>query len=215
MDRGKLTYILLIGIILISIILAIVAYPKLPAKIASHWNQKGIVDDYMPKAVGVFLVPFILIILFLFYLVIPKVDSLKKNIIKFKLQFDNFIVLLFLFMLYILVLLILYNLGVIFNFSKFMIPAFAVIVYSAGILIKKSKRNWFIGIKTPWTLHNDMVWNKTHRLASILFKVSGIIIFIGLFLYEYAYSFFFLTIILATIVPIIYSYVLYYKIENK
>ena len=215
MNRGKVTYIFLIGIILISIILGVIAYPRLPDDIASHWNQKGVVDDYMPKEVGVFLVPLILIILFLFYLIIPKVDPLKKNIVKFRLQFDAFIVLIFLFLLYILMLLILYNLGANFNFSKFMIPAFAVIIYSAGILIKKSKKNWFIGIKTPWTLHNDMIWNKTHRLGSILFKVSGIIIFIGLFLYDYAYTFFFITIVLAAIIPIIYSYILYCKFENK
>ena len=65
--------------------------------------------------------------------------------------------------------------------TKFIIPAFAVLLFYIGILIKHAKRNWFIGIRTPWTLSSDKVWDKTHALGGKLFQVSAVITLGGIF----------------------------------
>jgi len=63
-----------------------------------------------------------------------------------------------------------------------MSPAIGGLMFFMGILLEKAERNWFIGIRTPWTLSSDRVWKKTHEAGSWLFKVLGLLLFAGLFL---------------------------------
>jgi len=205
----------LIILIIISIIIGVIYYPKVNDKIASHWNAKGEVDGQMNKFWGMFLLPIILILMYFFYLVFPRIDPLRKNIKSFRFEFDIFMIILFVFLFYVYLLTILYNIGIIINLSKFMIPAFAILIYYCGVLLRRSKRNWFIGIKTPWTLSNDYVWNRTHKIAGNLFKVSGILILISLFIYKLAYIILLVTILLSVAISVIYSYFIYRKIIKK
>jgi len=120
---------------------------------------------------------------------------------------------LFLFYLYILT--ILWNIGVRFNFVHLLVPIFSIFFYYCGILIQKAQRNWFIGIRTPWTLSNEEVWNKTHKIGGKLFKIAGIISLIGILLPEYALFFVICPVIIASLFPVIYSYFAYQKLTKS
>ncbi len=98
-------------IILLSFAIGVYFYPQLPEQMASHWNDQGEVDGYMSKFWGAFLLPFILLGVFLFLAIIPRIDPLKSNIEKFRKYFDGFIVLFSLYFLYIYGLTIAWNLG--------------------------------------------------------------------------------------------------------
>ena len=76
-------------------------------------------------------------------------------------------------MSYIHLLTLLWNLGWIFDLVAWMSPAFAVLLFFAGVLMGKAQSNWFIGIRTPWTLSDNRVWEQTHRIGGIAFKVCG------------------------------------------
>lgn len=182
---------------------------------ASHWNAKGQVDGYMSKYWGLFLMPFISLLMALLLVLIPKIDPLKENIVKFRKYFDTFVVLILLFLLYIYSLTIVWNLGKTFNMTYAMLPAFAVLFYYAGVLVEKAKRNWFVGIRTPWTLTNEEVWDKTHRMGGKLFKISAVISLFGLLSYEYAFWFVLVPIILMTVYLFIYSYFEFQKIKRN
>jgi uncharacterized membrane protein len=79
-----------------------------------------------------------------------------------------------------------------------------------GFMLRKAKRNFFIGIRTPWTLSNDRVWDETHRLGSILFMACGVLAFIGgIFGGMTAFWFLFVPMIGSTLFLLAYSYVLY------
>ena len=93
----KKSYTIIILIILISFILGFYFYPRMPEQMASHWNVKGQVDDYMSKFWGLFLMPIISIAVLLLFVLIPKIDPLKRNIEKFRKYFDAFIVLIVIF----------------------------------------------------------------------------------------------------------------------
>ncbi|MDD3606969.1 MAG: SdpI family protein [Candidatus Cloacimonas acidaminovorans] len=202
-------------IIMISFIIGISFYSLLPDKVASHWNAKGEVDGYMSKFGGLFLMPVISLVLLLLFIIIPKIDPLKHNIEKFRKYFDGFIVLMMLFLFYLYILTILWNIGVRFNFVHLLVPIFSIFFYYCGILIQKAQRNWFIGIRTPWTLSNEQVWNKTHKIGGILFKIAGIISLIGILLPEYALFFVICPVILASLFPVIYSYFAYQKLTKS
>ena len=83
-----------------------------------------------------------------------------------------------------------------------------------GLVIKKTKRNWFIGIRTPWTISNDVVWEKTHNLGSILFILAGIMIILGIFFPKYILLFILVPILVAVIVPVVYSYIIWRKLQK-
>ncbi|KKL08308.1 hypothetical protein LCGC14_2577170 [marine sediment metagenome] len=202
----KKNKIIILGIISLSFIIAIYVYPQMPEKMASHWNAQGKVDDYISKFWSLFLMPIISIGLFLLFILIPKIDPLKENIEKFRKYFDGFIVLIMIFLFYVYLLTIFWNIGIRFNMTQFMMPALGILFYYCGILVENAKRNWFIGIRTPWTLSNEKVWDKTHKIGGKLFKVTGIIAFLGIFLPKYAIFFVIIPVISVAVYTIIYSY---------
>jgi len=207
----KKTNIIIIIVILISFAIGIYFYSQFPDRIASHWNIKGEVDSYMSKFWGLFLMPIILLGLWLLFLLIPKIDPLKKNIEKFRKYYNGFVVLISLFLFYIYLLAIAWNTGMRFDMGRAMVPAMGILFYYIGILLKHAKRNWFIGIRTPWTLSSDKVWEKTHEIAGKFFKIAGVIAILGIFFPKWVFLIVVVPVILFTIYIFVYSYFLYQK----
>ena len=210
----KKTDIIIVSLILFYFGIGIYLYSQMPEKMASHWNIKGEVDGYLSKFWGLFLMPLLSIGILLLYLIIPNIDPLKKNIEKFRKYFDGFIILLLLFLFYLYVLTIFWNLGLKFDIGQAIMPALAILFYYCGILLEKAKRNWFIGIRTPWTLSSDEVWDKTHKLGGKLFKIAGLFVLLGLFFKKYIFWFILVPIFTAVIYIIAYSYFEYQKAQN-
>lgn len=198
-------------IIFSSLISGIILYPKINDNFASHWDSKGEVDGYMSKNWGILLLPVIMIILYFLLIIIPKIDPLKKNIYSFKEDFDSFILVIILFFAYIHILTIVYNTGIYFNLSKWILPALGILIYKTGIMITRSKRNWFIGIRTPWTLSSDYVWDRTHEVSGNLFKISGIIIILSIFIFKYSFIIMLASILFSAMFSVVYSYYIFKK----
>ena len=196
-----------LGLIIIALIIGIYAYPQMPDKVASHWNTAGEVDGYMNKFWGIFLMPIVMLGVFLLMTFFPYIDPLKKNVKKFRKYYDGFILVLTIFLLYVYLLTIIWNLGYRFMLSNSMMPALAILWYYIGILLENAKRNWFIGIRTPWTLSSDKVWKKTHELGAKMYKASAIIALIGLFIAPFWMAV--VPPVISAIILIIYSYVIY------
>lgn len=211
----KKIQILIVVIILLSFAVSVYFYDQVPDKMASHWNAKGEVDGYMSKNWGLFLMPLISVVMFLMFIFIPKIDPLKKNIDKFRKYFDGFILFIVLFLFYLHLLTIFWSLDFKFSMTQMLIPAFGMLFYYCGVLIEKSKRNWFIGIRTPWTLSSDIVWDKTHRLGGKLFKITGIISLFGIVFQNYALFFVLIPVIIVSIYTMVYSYFEYKKYRKK
>jgi uncharacterized membrane protein len=210
----KNTTIIVLLLILVSTLIGVILLPRFPEQMASHWNIQNQVDGYMPRFWGVFLLPIMSIGLFLLFLVLPQIDPLKDNIATFRGTFNTFIVLFMAFMTYLYLLTLAFNLGYAINISTAMLPALGAFFYYAGVLIGKAKRNWFIGIRNPWTLSNDKVWEETHRLGAILFKLSGLLTIIGAFLGKYAFWFVMIPLLGSAVFLTVYSYLLFRR-ENQ
>lgn len=186
---------------------------RLPDQMASHWNINDQVDGYMPKFWGVFMMPLVTLGIFGLFLVVPSIDSLKADIAQFREAFNLFIVLIVAFMLYIHGLTLTWSLGyTVFKMSAAMLPALGLLFLSIGSILRKAKRNFFIGIRTPWTLSSDTVWDKTHQLGAVLFIASGALALIsGIFGGMTAFWFLFVPLMGSTIFLLVYSYVLYQR----
>ncbi len=210
MRRSEILFLL---IVLASFVVAGVAYGHMPETMIGNWNVLGEADGQIPRFWGVFLMPLIGAVLLLMFVLIPRIDPLKKNIEKFRKYFDFFIVTVLLFFFYIYVLTLLWNVGWRFDLIVAMVPALAVLWYSCGVLIGKSERNWFIGIRTPWTLTDDRVWQEIHRLGGIMFKVSALIALAGMFFGSAAIFFVIVPPFCFMAFLMVYSYFVYRRIN--
>ena len=209
----RTTTVVVLLMVVAAAIAGVLLWNRLPDPMASHWGPNDQVDGYMSKFWGVFLMPLMTLGMTILFLVIPGIDPLKANIAQFRDAFNMFITLIVAFMLYIYGLTLRWNLGYTdFGMSKAMLPAMGILFFFVGYMLRKAKRNFFIGIRTPWTLSSDHVWDETHRLGSVLFMVSGIFAFAGSFFGGMtAFWFLFVPVIGSTLITLVYSYVLYQR----
>ena len=201
-------------IVLVLLIVGVLFYPYMPEKMASHWNDKGQVDGYISKFWGLFLMPLILAAVALLLFVIPKIDPLKANIEKFRKYYDGFIIAFSAFMLCIHFFMILWNLDIKISPNAILPIGIGLLFFYVGVLCEHTKRNWFIGIKTPWTLSSEIVWDKTHKIGGKLFKIAGVIIMVGVFFQNYVIFFILIPTSLVAAYTIVYSYVEYRKVNK-
>ncbi|MBC7879229.1 MAG: SdpI family protein [Anaerolineales bacterium] len=207
----KTTSIIVLALIAIAVIAGSLLWNQLPDQMASHWNANDQVDGTMFKLWGVFLIPLIALGLFLLFQIVPNIDPHKANIAQFRETFNLFIVFIIIFLLYVHGLTLAWSLGYQnFKMSSALLPFIGVLFLFIGYLLRKAKRNFFIGIRTPWTLSSDSVWDKTHQLGSILFILSGAFAIIGsLFGGLTAFWLMFVPLMGSTLFLVIYSYILY------
>jgi uncharacterized membrane protein len=212
----KLTSIIVLILIAVAVIAGVWLWNHLPDPMASHWNVNDEVDGYMPRFWGVWMMPLVTLGMFALFLLVPVIDPLKVNIAKFRGAFNLFILLIVAFMLYIHGLTLAWNLGYQnFRISAAMLPFLGILFVFIGYLLRQAKRNWFIGIRTPWTLSSDTVWDKTHRLGSVLFMLSGAFAFAGGFVGGMAaFWLMFVPLMGSALFLVVYSYALYQR-ETK
>ena len=203
--------IIIFGMALLFFIIGIYFYPRMPERMASHRNIHGEVDGYISKFWGVFLLPFIFTALALLFVAIPRIDPLKANIEKFRKYYDGFIILFSIFWFSIYIQTILWNIGIQISPTIVFPVGFSFLFFYIGILCENVKRNWFIGIRTPWTLSNEKVWEKTHRNGGKMFKIAGLVALLGVLFQDYAFLLILIPVILIVAYTFTCSYFEYQK----
>ena len=212
----RTTTIIVLIMIAAATLAGLLLWNRLPDQMASHWNVNDQVDGYMPKFWGVFLLPLITLGMFLLFLVLPSIDPMKANIAQFREVFNLFIVFIVGFMIYLYSLTLAWSLGYSnFRMSSAMLPGIGLLFILIGFMMRQAKRNFFIGIRTPWTLSSDTVWNETHRVGAVLIMISGVLSFIGGFFGgTTALWWQFAPLLGSTLFLLVYSYILYQR-ETK
>lgn len=206
-------------------ILAIVSLPfiylayiwnELPSQVPVHWNLKGEIDNYGDR-VELIIIPILLpLLIYLVFLIIPKIDPKKRmNKMGGKLQT---IKLLLTSIMSILALFIIYSAK---NQSlanpNHIILLIGLLYLILGNYFKTVRANYFIGIRTPWTLENEEVWKETQKLAGKLWFVGGLIITISSVILEKQLNFKLFMIITAiiSIIPVIYSFLKFQMLKKQ
>ena len=173
----KTTWILLI-LCIISFIGHIFVYPMLPDVIPIQWSTGGEVSNWGQKYMDLVLAALPIIILFLMVF-LPEIDPRKENYkkhIHVSLLFTIGVTLLLIACSWLSVLAALgYNV----NIHTLLPVAIGIMFIAFGNRIPQVRSNYFFGIKTPWTLANEDVWRKTHKMGGILFCIMGILFVIG------------------------------------
>jgi len=199
---------ILIGIV-VTVLLTIAVYPSLPPVFASHWNASGMADGSMEKISGLIIIPLIMIACVALFAVLPRIDPLRNNYEKFRNYYEGFVLVFVLYLLAIQVLMILWNLGYPLSINVTFPILFGILFVYIGFLLEHAEQNWFVGIRTPWTLSSAAVWKKTHERGGKLFKYAGIVSFLGAFAGSYAIWFMLVPVLIVAVYTVVYSYVAY------
>ncbi|RPK08370.1 SdpI family protein [Priestia endophytica] len=202
-------------ILSLSILCWVIFYNKLPSQIPMQWGVDGTVNSYAPKLQAAFTHNGILLFLYALLVLSPKMDPRKQNYPKFSRSYRiiTLAIMLVLFLLNISVLLA--SLGYNLNVTTITPILVGILFIILGNYMQTVKPNFFIGIRTAWTLSNEQVWRKTHRLGSKLFILGGILFFVTPFVPEQLLFPLIISIILAVVlIPTLYSYVQYRKITK-
>ena len=187
-------------------------YGDLPATVPIHWNAQGEIDGYGDKST-LWLVPFMMSVLtYILLCIAPFIDP-KKQIERMGNKFHQFKFVIVLFMsvlaMYIINSSLTASLGSMTGLFILLGLLFAVI----GNYMPSLKPNYFIGVRTPWTLESPVVWKKTHRLTGKLWVVAGVLlVLLALIIPAEIFLYIFIGITaLITIVPLAMSYVWFKK----
>lgn len=196
---------------LIPMIIGLILWDKLPDQVPVHWDINGTVDDYATKAQAVFLMPLVLVafqwICVLGTSLDPKKQNINDKIFTLVLWIIPVISLLCNSMVYATAL------GHKVNVEVIMPLFIGMIFVIIGNYFPKCKQSYTVGIKLPWTLNDEENWNKTHRMAGFLWVIGGVIIMATAFLGTF--RLFFVVLIPMVVIPLVYSYTLYKKKNNK
>lgn len=203
-----------VGLVALGFVAGLLAVPELPAELATHWNAAGEPDGTMATTMGLAVIPGVSIVFLAVFWVIPKIDPLGENIAEFRSSYDWFVVLFTGFLTVVHLGIIAFNLGYEFDFTAFVLVGGAGLLYYVGVLLGAAERNWFIGIRTPWTLSSETVWKRTHTVGSRSFKLIAVFAVVGVFFGEYAVWFVVVPTVLTAVGTVVYSYVLYDRLED-
>ena len=194
-------------IIAAAFIASAIAYPRLPETIPTHWNMDGQPDGWSSRAFGALITPVILLFVWGFARVLPAIDPRGANYAKFGGAFEAIFDSLMLFLLGMHIVLLRAGLGYPVQIQRIAPFGIGVLLIVIGNLLPRCRPNWFVGIRTPWTLSSDRVWEKTHRIGGRLFVAAGFLIAVAaLFWVQWVHVVLITSILLATAAVLIYSY---------
>jgi len=203
-----------VAFVLLSGVVSFLAAPSLPAQLVTNWNAAGEPNGSMPKLLAIWLFPALTAGLLVVFAVIPRIDPLRENIAEFRPYYDWFVVVFTAYMFLVHTGIIAFNLGYEFDFTALILVGVAGLFYYSGVLLTHAERNWFVGIRTPWTLSSEEVWNRTHALGGRLFKLTAVLTLVGLLFGDYALYFLLVPALLTAGITIVYSYYVYEQIER-
>ncbi len=186
---------------------------RLPDQVPIHWNIHGEPDGYAGKTLGLLLFPLINIGIYVLFWLIPKIDPKRKVALEKKplpaLRFITILVLTFLFFVIVAAMM---DVGGLLSIDRLIPLALILLFLGLGNYMATVQPNYFIGIRTPWTLEDPEIWKKTHRLGGRLWVVSScVLLVLWLLLPLSLFVYLFLITVLGVMVgvPVVYSYLLF------
>ena len=167
---GGLACLLPLGVLALSA----AAYPSLPDRIPTHWNAAGDIDGWSGRT-AVFYLPAGMFVLLGVLCAVPWLSPRHFEVDTFRGTYAFIVVLVLLLMGCIHVLTLLPPLGWQFSMNKAIMSVMMLFFMLLGNVLGKVQRNFFVGVRTPWTLASERVWTETHRLAARVFVGIGLV----------------------------------------
>ncbi|WP_134684934.1 SdpI family protein [Brevibacillus migulae] len=194
----------------------IFTYGDLPEQMAVHFNSEGIADGFQSKPLFFVIYVVISSVIMGALLFTRKLDPKKQNYEKFPKAYEaiRFAVLILLSVSYLF--LVMNNLGVSLDVRIFVHLLLGLVWVIVGNYLGQVRSNHFIGIRTPWTMADEGIWRKTHRMAAPVWVLAGLLLILAAFLPALRESpILVLSVIIVSIaLPIVYSFILHRRMQR-
>ncbi len=192
------------------------AYPQLPPTVATHWNVRGVADGFSSRLMAVSIMPVVIIAMTGVFNVLPRLDPRRANYSKF---IGTYWLIANAVILFILIghgMIVATGLGYPVKIGRTMPIGVGLLFIVLGNYLTRVEPNWFVGIRTPWTLSSDTVWRKTHRTGGWLMVLGGIVIAACAFFPPGAFlPLFIAAVLIMAVIPVAQSYVLWKREQSK
>ncbi len=200
----------LILVPIIALIVAFMAEPLLPAQIATHWGFGNEPDGFSSKN-NIYFLPLLLFGLAALFWGLPKLEVFNENLQKSENAYWTIVLTIQILLFVIFLLMLLFNLGYAIPMSRSILFLVGLMLAILGTQLTGLRRNFIAGIRTPWTIANDQVWNKTHQFGRKTFIAGGLIFMLTALTDSTAAIILIAIAILFFISPVVYSYLEYRK----
>lgn len=190
----------------VSLLLSLAVFSSLPEQIPAHWNVHGMVDRFAPK-LTVFIFPGIIFLITILFQFMRRTDPNSDNYDKFQREYHRytFVIGLVFFAVQIMTIAAAFRMD--FNVNLIFCLGIGSLFIFIGNLLPKTKHNYFIGIRTPWTLADEQNWFRTHRLAGKIWVLGGLTVALTALTPESFQVPVFLTVLAVMVItPFAYSY---------
>ena len=167
-----LAALLLIALVLL---LTALAYPHLPAVVGTHWNMHNQHNGHSPKWVLFLIGPGLMLGILLVFRALPWLSPKNFEVDTFRSTYLQIMLIILSIIAYMQCLILWVDLGHAMNIGRAIVGGVCLLFALVGNLLRKVRRNFYVGIRTPWTLANERVWDATHRFAAKTFVVAGLL----------------------------------------
>jgi uncharacterized membrane protein len=201
-------------IILATLAGLVVGYPKLPDQVPTHWGLHGEVNGWSPKWTLFLFGPGAMVLMVALFAALPWLSPKKFEVDSFRATYLYIMIVLVGMLAYINIFILLWGLGLPIDANRAVAGCVCLLMALLGNVMGKVRRNFFIGIRTPWTIANEQVWNATHRVAAKTFFAGGLLGLVAVFL-RAPFWIPITAILIASFIPVIYSLVFYKQLERR
>jgi uncharacterized membrane protein len=214
MTLNQKYYLGAVAVILATLAGTIVAYPHLPQIVATHWDAYGHANGWNPRWSLVLYEPGLMLGVVLLFAAIPWLSPKKFEVDSFRATYLYIMIMMVAMLAYGQLLILISGLGLVLDVTRAMEGGVCLLIALMGNVMGKVRRNFFVGIRTPWTIADERVWNATHRLAAKTFIAGGLLGLLAMIL-RAPFWLALTAIMVAALVPIFYSLIFYKQLQGR
>ncbi len=200
---------------ILTFLIGLLSVRFLPEQLPIHFNALGEPDNFAGRW-SIFIAPLIILVFIFLAEILRKYDPKSTNYDKFESYYYGIHFAVSLLMLFIQIYTIAYVYGWQINISLLMPSVIGLLFVFLGNILPKFKHNYFVGIRTSWTLASEKVWYATHRFSAKVFVIGGLFLILASFIFpKHLILVLFLTILFILLLPILASFYYYQKYETN
>jgi uncharacterized membrane protein len=202
------------AVILATLVGTLVAYPQLPNVVPIHWDAQGQVNGWGPKWSLFLYGPGMMLGMVLLFSALPWLSPKRFEVDSFRATYLYIMIVIVALLAYVQLLILVSSLGVAIDVSRAVEGGVCLLIALLGNVLGKVRRNFYVGVRTPWTIANEQVWNATHRFAANTFFAWGLLGLIAVIL-RAPFWLPITAIAVAALAPALYSLVFYKQLERQ
>jgi uncharacterized membrane protein len=202
------------AVILATLAAILVAYPQLPSTVPLHWDAHGQVNGWGPKWSLFLYGPGMMVLLVLIFAALPWLSPKKFEVDSFRSTYLYIMIVVVAMLAYFQILVLMSALKMVVDVTRAVEGGVCLLAALLGNVLGKVRRNFYVGVRTPWTIANERVWNATHRFAAKTFFIGGLVGLLAVILRQ-PFWVPLAAILVAALTPAIYSLVFYKQLERR